>query len=250
MGQVGQVGPDAYNARRCMLAAGLPPTTTAMNVNRLCSSGLQAIVTASQQVQLGDAGIVVAGGNESMSRQPFLDYQARDGWRLGTHQLVDGTLSLLTDPWGHYLMGVTAENVAERYDVDRAAQDRFAARSQELAQAAARLRRAGRRDRPDSRAGPRRAVRPGRASASGRHDRVARQAAGRVQGRRQRHRRQLVRHQRRRRGAARDGRGRGRAPRSAAAAPLPLVGGERRRARGDGLCARLCDPEGGREGRA
>jgi acetyl-CoA C-acetyltransferase len=136
MGQVGQVGPDAYNARRCALAAGLPPTTTAMNVNRLCSSGLQAIVTAAQQVQLGDAGIVVAGGDESMSRQPFLDWQARDGWRLGTHQLVDGTLSLLTDPWGGYLMGVTAEKVAERYGVDRAEQDRFAARSQALAQAA------------------------------------------------------------------------------------------------------------------
>ena len=136
MGQVGQVGPDAYNARRCALAAGLPPTTTAMNVNRLCSSGLQAIVTAAQQVQLGDAGIVVAGGDESMSRQPFLDWQARDGWRLGTHQLVDGTLSLLTDPWGHYLMGVTAEKVAERYGVDRAEQDRFAARSQALAQSA------------------------------------------------------------------------------------------------------------------
>jgi acetyl-CoA C-acetyltransferase len=136
MGQVGQVGPDAYNARRCALAAGLPPTTTAMNVNRLCSSGLQAIVTAAQQVQLGDAGIVVAGGDESMSRQPFLDFQARDGWRLATHQLVDGTLSLLTDPWGQYLMGVTAEKVAEQYDVDRAEQDRFAARSQALAQEA------------------------------------------------------------------------------------------------------------------
>jgi acetyl-CoA C-acetyltransferase len=78
----------------------------------------------------------VAGGDESMSRQPFLDWQARDGWRLGTHQLVDGTLSLLTDPWGGYLMGVTAEKVAERYGVDRAEQDRFAARSQALAQAA------------------------------------------------------------------------------------------------------------------
>jgi acetyl-CoA C-acetyltransferase len=136
MGQVGQVGPDAYNARRCALAAGLPPTTTAMNVNRLCSSGLQAIVTAAQQIQLGDAGVVAAGGDESMSRQPFLDWQARDGWRLGTHQLVDGTLSLLTDPWGQYLMGVTAENVAERYGVGRAEQDRFAARSQARAQSA------------------------------------------------------------------------------------------------------------------
>src|SRR4051794_24958168 len=130
MGQVGQVGADAYNARRCLLAAGLPATSTAMNVNRLCSSGLQAIVTAAQQVRLGDADVVVAGGNESMSRQPFLDYQARDGWRLGTHELVDGTLSLLTDPWGRYLMGVTAEKVAERYGVDREAQDRFAAKSQ------------------------------------------------------------------------------------------------------------------------
>ena len=248
MGQVGQVGPDAYNARRCMLAAGLPPTTTAMNVNRLCSSGLQAIVTASQQVQLGDAGIVVAGGNESMSRQPFLDYQARDGWRLGTHQLVDGTLSLLTDPWGHYLMGVTAENVAERYEVDRAAQDRFAARSQELAQAAS----------PPACWPTRSSRSPVRGSdepfAQDEHPRagVTTESLGKL------------------RAAFKDGgsvtagnssgindgaaallvmgEDEARAPRSAGAAPLPLVGGERRRARGDGLRAGPRDPEGGREG--
>jgi acetyl-CoA C-acetyltransferase len=136
MGQVGQVGPDAFNARRCLLAAAIPPTATAMNVNRLCSSGLQAIVTGIQQVLLGEAKIVVAGGNENMSRQPFLDYHARDGWRLGPHEVVDGTLSLVTDPWGRYPMGVTAEKVAKRYGVGRREQDRFAARSQELAKRA------------------------------------------------------------------------------------------------------------------
>jgi acetyl-CoA C-acetyltransferase len=133
MGQVGQVGPDAYNARRCALGAGLPAATTAMNVNRLCSSGLQAILTGAQEILTGQARVVVAGGDESMSRQPFLDYAARDGWRLGPRQLVDGTLSLVTDPFGRYPMGVTAENVAERFGVSREDQDRFAARSQERA---------------------------------------------------------------------------------------------------------------------
>jgi acetyl-CoA C-acetyltransferase len=133
IGQVGQVGPDAYNARRCAIAAGLPPRVSAMNVNRLCSSGLQAIVTGAQQLLLGEANVVVAGGNESMSRQPFLDYQARSGWRLGSHELVDGTLSLITDPFGRYPMGVTAERVAERYEIGRDAQDAFAVRSQERA---------------------------------------------------------------------------------------------------------------------
>ena len=136
MGQVGQIGPDAYNARRCALAAGIPPSSTAMNVNRLCSSGLQAIVTAAQELLTGQAAVVVAGGDESMSRQPFLDYGARDGWRLGPRQLLDGTLSLVTDPFEGYPMGMTAELVAERYGVSREQQDAFAARSQERAVAA------------------------------------------------------------------------------------------------------------------
>ena len=114
MGQVAQVGPDAYNARRCALAAGLPPSSTAMNVNRLCSSGLQAIVSGAQSILSGQSRVVVAGGDESMSRQPFLTYGERAGWRLGSREAIDGTLSLLTDPFGGYQMGVTAEKVAEQ----------------------------------------------------------------------------------------------------------------------------------------
>jgi acetyl-CoA C-acetyltransferase len=136
MGQVGQVGPDAYNARRCAIAAGVPAQATAMNVNRLCSSGLQAIVTGAQEILTGQASVVVAGGDESMTRQPFFDYHARDGFRLGSHELVDGTLSLVTDPFGHYPMGATAEEVAERYGVSRVEQDEFALRSQQRAAAA------------------------------------------------------------------------------------------------------------------
>jgi len=136
MGQVGQVGPDAYNARRCGIAAGIPARATAMNVNRLCSSGLQAIITGTQEILTGQAEIVVAGGDESMSRQPFLDYAARDGWLLGSREQLDGTLSLVTDPFEGYPMGMTAEIVAERYGVSREEQDAFAARSQERALAA------------------------------------------------------------------------------------------------------------------
>jgi acetyl-CoA C-acetyltransferase len=136
MGQVGQVGPDAYNARRCLVAAGIPTGATAMNVNRLCSSGLQAIVTGAQELLTGQAQVVVAGGDESMSRQPFLDYDARDGWKLGPRELLDGTLSLVTDPFGGYPMGFTGELVAERYSVSREEQDALAARSQERAVAA------------------------------------------------------------------------------------------------------------------
>jgi acetyl-CoA C-acetyltransferase len=139
MGQVGEVGPDAYNARRCALAAGLPVTSTAMNVNRLCGSGLQAIWTGALEILSGAARIVVAGGDENMTRQPFLDYGARlDGFKLGDRTVVDGTLSLVTDPFGRYPMGETAERVAGRYNVSREEQDRWALRSQQRAAAAIR----------------------------------------------------------------------------------------------------------------
>ena len=136
LGCVGQVGPDAFIARRVALAAGAAPESTAMAVNRLCGSGLQAIAAAADELRRGDSSIVVAGGVENMTRQPFLDYDARRGYRLGDRRQIDGTLSLVTDPWGDYPMGRTAEHVAERYGVTREQQDAFAAESQRKAQRA------------------------------------------------------------------------------------------------------------------
>ena len=133
MGQVGQVGPDAFNARRCALEAGIPETSTALNVNRLCGSGLQAIWTAAMEIMTGQAGVVVAGGDENMTMQPFLDYDGRKGYALANRTLIDGTLSLVTDPFGCSSMGATAENVAEKHRVTREDQDAFALRSQQRA---------------------------------------------------------------------------------------------------------------------
>ena len=136
IGCVGQVGGDAFLARRIALAAGARPESTAVTVNRLCGSGVEAIRSASLELRTGGSRIVVAGGSENMSRQPFMDFDARNGRRLGHHRLVDGTLSLVTDPFGDYPMGATAENVARRFGVSRRDQDEFAARSQSRAAAA------------------------------------------------------------------------------------------------------------------
>lgn len=136
LGCVGQVGEDAFNARLATLKAGLPEKTTAFNVNRLCGSGLQAINSAVQELRTGEARVVVAGGNENMSIQPYLLPRSQVGWRLGEAALIDGTLSLVTDPFGRYQMGATAEKVADRYGVSRQAQDTFAAESQRRAAAA------------------------------------------------------------------------------------------------------------------
>ena len=136
LGCVGQVGEDAFNARLATLKAGLPEKTTAFNVNRLCGSGLQAINSAVQELRTGEARVVVAGGNENMSIQPYLLPRSQVGWRLGEATLVDGTMSLVTDPFGRYQMGATAEKVADRYGVSREAQDQFAAESQRRAAAA------------------------------------------------------------------------------------------------------------------
>lgn len=133
IGCVGQTGPDAFLARRVALEAGADPSSTALTVNRLCGSGLQAIATAATELREGDSSIVVAGGAENMTRQPFMDFQARNGYRLGHHELVDGTLSLVTDPWGEYPMGRTAENVAERFRISREEQDALALESQRRA---------------------------------------------------------------------------------------------------------------------
>ena len=133
MGCIGQVGPDAYNARRVALAAGVPTRTPAFTVNRLCGSGLQAIWSAAQEIRWGTASIALAGGDESMSRMPFYDFGARSGYKLGDRTLVDGTVMMLTDPFHGIHMGVTAENVATKYGVSRTEQDEFAAESQRRA---------------------------------------------------------------------------------------------------------------------
>ncbi|MFZ2963720.1 MAG: thiolase family protein [Rhodoglobus sp.] len=133
MGIIGQVGPDAYNARAVALAAGLDNNTPAFTVNRLCGSGLQAIWSGAQELLWGGVDVVLAGGNESMSRMPFLDFDARDNPRLGNRTLVDGTIAILTDPFSNKHMGVTAENVAAKYGVSREEQDAFALESQRRA---------------------------------------------------------------------------------------------------------------------
>lgn len=139
MGCIGQVGPDAYNARRVALAAGLPDSTPAYTVNRLCGSGLQAIWSAAMQMHWSGADFTLAGGDESMSRMPFYDFNARAGNRLGDRSLMDGTVAMLTDPFNNIHMGVTAENVARRYGVSREEQDEFALESQRRAASAAAL---------------------------------------------------------------------------------------------------------------
>jgi acetyl-CoA C-acetyltransferase len=130
MGCVGQVGADTFNARRVAMAAGLPTHVPAYTVNRLCGSGLQAVWSAAMQLRCGDAEIALAGGDESMSRMPFYDFGARSGYRLGHRELTDGTLMMLTDPFHHVPMGITAENVAEKFHVSRQEQDEFAVESQ------------------------------------------------------------------------------------------------------------------------
>lgn len=133
MGCIGQVGPESYNARRVALGAGLPQRTTAFNVNRLCGSGLQAVFSAAQSLAFGATEVVIAGGNESMTNMPYLDYSASHGRTLGHRKLLDGTLAMLTDPFSNKHMGTTAENVARKYGITREDQDEFALRSQQLA---------------------------------------------------------------------------------------------------------------------
>jgi acetyl-CoA C-acetyltransferase len=120
---------DAYLSRVAAIDAGCPIETPAFNVNRLCGSGLQAIVSAAQAIRLGDCDIAVGGGSESMSRGPYFDTAARYGARMGDAVLVDYMLGILHDPWEKMHMGITAENVAARYAISRSQQDELAATS-------------------------------------------------------------------------------------------------------------------------
>ncbi|KJZ30745.1 acetyl-CoA acetyltransferase [Paracoccus sp. S4493] len=127
---------DMYLSRVAMLEAGIPHTTPAMNVNRLCGSGAQAIVSAAQALMLGDADFAVAGGAESMSRSPYVVPSARFGAKMGDQSMLDMMTGALTCPMGTGHMGVTAENVAAEHDITREQQDAFAMESQRRAAAA------------------------------------------------------------------------------------------------------------------
>lgn len=137
MGQVMPSGPsDAYLARIAAVNAGIPVTTPALTLNRLCGSGIQAIVSAAQMLALGETDVAVAGGAESMSKAPHYVQAARFGQKMGAIEMLDGLTGALTDPFNNYHMGMTAENVAEKHGIDRVAQDAAAAESHRRAGAA------------------------------------------------------------------------------------------------------------------
>jgi acetyl-CoA C-acetyltransferase len=136
LGCVGQVMEDGYIARHAAVKAGLPIEVPAYTVNRICGSGLEAINTAARWIQTGDAEVVVAGGAENMTMMPYYLRNARAGYRMGNGEIEDGVVHLLTDPFNRYHMGVTAENLADEYEVPREVQDEYALRSQERAAAA------------------------------------------------------------------------------------------------------------------
>ena len=124
---MGQVIPssakDAYLARVAALKAGIPVEAPALTVNRLCGSGLQAIISAAQMMQLGEASVTVAGGAESMSNAPYHDHGQRWGRKMGDGALVDALVETLSDPVDGYHMGITAENIAAQCGISREDQD-------------------------------------------------------------------------------------------------------------------------------
>src|SRR5436853_1743817 len=137
MGCVIQAGLGQNPARQAALYGGLPDKVSAVTVNKVCGSGLKAVMMAAQGVQLGDTEIVVAGGMESMSNAPYLIPKAREGYRLGNGVLVDAMINDgLWCAFENYHMGCTGEVVAERYAVDRVEQDQYALNSHRKAIAA------------------------------------------------------------------------------------------------------------------
>lgn len=137
MGNVVQAGIGQNPARQAAMFSGLPPQVGAMTINKVCGSGLKSVALAAQAVQTGNAEIVVAGGMESMSNAPYLLLNARKGYRLGNGALVDSMVNDgLWDKYNDYHMGVTGENVAEKYKVTREVQDEYAVKSHQKAIAA------------------------------------------------------------------------------------------------------------------
>ncbi len=142
LGQVLTAGCGQNPARQAAMRAGLPHTVPAMTVNKVCGSGLKSVQLGAQAIACGDAEIVIAGGQESMSQAPYLLPAARTGLRLGHGQVLDSLIADgLWDAFNDYHMGITAENLAEQYGISRDAQDAFAAASQQKALAAIAARR-------------------------------------------------------------------------------------------------------------
>lgn len=134
MGQVMPTKPaDAYIARVAAVNAGIPVAVPALTVNRLCGSGIQAIVSAAQTLALGECDTAVAGGTENMSQAPHYVTAARFGRKMGPIEMLDGLTNALTDPFEGIHMGVTAENIADRHRIDRLTQDTAAVESQRRA---------------------------------------------------------------------------------------------------------------------
>ncbi|WP_321880342.1 acetyl-CoA C-acetyltransferase [Paraburkholderia bannensis] len=137
MGQVLTAGSGQNVARQASLKAGLPTSVPAMTINKVCGSGLKAVMLAANAIIAGDADIVVAGGQENMSAAPHVLPGSRDGFRMGDAKLIDSMIvDGLWDVYNQYHMGVTAENVAKEYGITREEQDAFAALSQNKAEAA------------------------------------------------------------------------------------------------------------------
>src|SRR3954464_6801879 len=130
MGNVVSAGLGQNPARQAAIFGGLPPQVGAMTINKVCGSGLKAVGLAAQAIQTGNAEVVVAGGMESMTNAPYLLPQARKGYRLGNAQIVDSMVrDGLWDVYNDYHMGLTGENVAEKYGITREEQDEFAVNS-------------------------------------------------------------------------------------------------------------------------
>ncbi|RKP54622.1 acetyl-CoA C-acetyltransferase [Pararobbsia silviterrae] len=137
MGQVLAAGSGQNPARQSSIKAGLPTAVPAMTINKVCGSGLKAVMLAANAIISGDAEIVVAGGQENMSAAPHVLPGSRDGFRMGDAKLIDTMIvDGLWDVYNQYHMGITAENVAKEHGITRDAQDRFAAESQNKAEAA------------------------------------------------------------------------------------------------------------------
>ncbi|KVE32974.1 acetyl-CoA C-acetyltransferase [Burkholderia sp. TSV86] len=137
MGQVLTAGSGQNPARQALIAAGLPNAVPGMTINKVCGSGLKAVMLAANAIVAGDAEIVVAGGQENMSAAPHVLPGSRDGFRMGDAKLVDTMIvDGLWDAYNQYHMGITAENVAKEHGITREEQDKFAALSQNKAEAA------------------------------------------------------------------------------------------------------------------